>query len=345
MLQTEQSSLSRLVIHWVGNKAKEEDLRLSQRESGLDATTLKIVWEYLRSAFKQPDFYRFSHPTDLALNNVYATAQQVFAQPDNLLEYSGALAKLLYAVSDHPQVKSGELMVIYFDKLCFGALSCPALALFKSEHKQPFLFTEEDGDSLELYSYSGITPGRVDKAALIFDSADEEGYQVLCVDNVNRGEETKFWFEQFLQIKLRSTEYARTEKLISATKSFIEQDLGGEEALDRREALELIGRSKDFFSESESYRPAEYSEQVFGDPVIADRFQTYVKERDLQELGLDQEFEISAEAVKKQQKVFKSILKLDKNFHVYIHGDRSKIEKGSEADGRKFYKIYYEEER
>jgi len=38
------------------------------------------------------------------------------------------------------------------------------------------------------------------------------------------------------------------------------------------------------------------------------------------------------------------VLKLDKNFHIYIHGDRNLIEQGEEPDGRKFYKIYYEEE-
>ena len=55
-------------------------------------------------------------------------------------------------------------------------------------------------------------------------------------------------------------------------------------------------------------------------------------------------FAISPHAVKKQARVFKSVLKLDKNFHIYIHGDRSLIERGTEKDGRKFYKIYYREE-
>jgi len=49
--------------------------------------------------------------------------------------------------------------------------------------------------------------------------------------------------------------------------------------------------------------------------------------------------------VQKQQKLFKSVLKLDKNFHVYIHGRRDLIERGyDEAVGKKFYKLYYDEE-
>ena len=50
-------------------------------------------------------------------------------------------------------------------------------------------------------------------------------------------------------------------------------------------------------------------------------------------------------AVKKQARVFKSVLKLDKNFHIYIHGNRDLIEQGTDERGRKYYNIYYEEEQ
>ena len=55
-------------------------------------------------------------------------------------------------------------------------------------------------------------------------------------------------------------------------------------------------------------------------------------------------FAISDQAVKKQARVFKSVLKLDRNFHIYIHGDKELIEHGVDENGRKFYKIYYENE-
>lgn len=38
----------------------------------------------------------------------------------------------------------------------------------------------------------------------------------------------------------------------------------------------------------------------------------------------------------------KCVIKLDKNFHVYIHGDRNLIENGADDRG-KFVKIYYNE--
>jgi hypothetical protein len=56
-------------------------------------------------------------------------------------------------------------------------------------------------------------------------------------------------------------------------------------------------------------------------------------------------FLISDTAVKKQARVFKSVLKLDKNFHIYIHGNKELIEKGYDEEMKmSFYKVYFKEE-
>ncbi|MNL79456.1 hypothetical protein D3C87_2060650 [compost metagenome] len=62
-------------------------------------------------------------------------------------------------------------------------------------------------------------------------------------------------------------------------------------------------------------------------------------------MSLPDSFDISSQAFKKQAKIFKSILKLDKNFHVYIHGRADMIEKGfDDATGLNFYKLFFKEE-
>jgi hypothetical protein len=63
------------------------------------------------------------------------------------------------------------------------------------------------------------------------------------------------------------------------------------------------------------------------------------------ESGLDiaDNFTISDSAVKKQARIYKNVIKLDKNFHIYIHGNRDMIEQGNDEKG-KYYKIYYKEE-
>jgi hypothetical protein len=107
----------------------------------------------------------------------------------------------------------------------------------------------------------------------------------------------------------------------------------------------LLNRSVDFFKKKEKFVKEEFESEVLQDQGLITSFRTFDDAyRESKELDAFTEFEISSVAVKKQSKVFKSILKLDKNFHIYIHGDKSLIERGVDADGRKFYKIYFTEE-
>ncbi len=54
---------------------------------------------------------------------------------------------------------------------------------------------------------------------------------------------------------------------------------------------------------------------------------------------------INKDAVKGEQRFFKQVLKLDKNFHVYIHGQRKFIEKGYDAArDMSFYKLFFRDE-
>ena len=113
----------------------------------------------------------------------------------------------------------------------------------------------------------------------------------------------------------------------------------------KADKIDFLNRSVDYFKKNETFDKHEFEEEVFGDSNVIESFrkfdQTYRQEN---EVELADSFEISAQAVKKQARVFKNVLKLDKNFHIYIHGNREMIEQGVDENGRKYYKIYYEEE-
>ena len=85
---------------------------------------------------------------------------------------------------------------------------------------------------------------------------------------------------------------------------------------------------------------------MLGDADVIESFRKYGKNAMAgKDFDVIDNFEISAQAVKRQARVFKSVLKLDKNFHVYIHGDRELIEKGfDEAMGKNYYKLYFNSE-
>jgi hypothetical protein len=90
----------------------------------------------------------------------------------------------------------------------------------------------------------------------------------------------------------------------------------------------------------------EFSNEVIGNEQAIESFKTFKNQYEQEfDSPIADNFIISENAVKKQARIYKSVLKLDKNFHIYIHGDKELIEKGFD-DGRamNYYKVYFKEE-
>ncbi len=106
----------------------------------------------------------------------------------------------------------------------------------------------------------------------------------------------------------------------------------------------MINRTAQFFKENDSFDMQEFAAAVIEQPEVIESFNrfkdNYAAERDIE---ISSNFDISSVAAKKGARSLKSVIKLDKNFHIYIHGDRSKIETGEDSKG-KFYKVYFDNE-
>ena len=110
-----QVRLQRLAVHRVGNKSKEEGVVASQDLVDLnDGALNELLLRYFISPFKQEELFRFTHTSDLALNEMFAYATLIFNEPAKFHAYSVHILDHLYEQSDHPKVKSGELYVAYF---------------------------------------------------------------------------------------------------------------------------------------------------------------------------------------------------------------------------------------
>jgi uncharacterized membrane protein len=191
----------------------------------------------------------------------------------------------------------------------------------------------------------GIDANKFDKGCLVFNTNKKGGYDVVIIDNQNRGEEALFWRETFLGLKLVNNYFNQTNQFLNITKSYVTKQLSEEFEVSKTDQIDLLNRSVEYFKGHENFDKKEFEEEVLQDKGIIKSFRNYDETfRESHEIKVEDSFEISPQAVKKQERVFKSVLKLDKNFHIYIHGNKELIEQGVDADGRKFYKIYYKEE-
>jgi hypothetical protein len=347
MLQFWKTTIQKTVIHYVGNKSMEEGVILS--DNMIDAKeqedTSHVLMNFFLKPFKDTPYYNFSHPADLELNDVYKVISEIFSSPKALLSNSKALAKILYECSEHPKIKGGELYIAYFTDCVINDEVVDAIGIFKSETKETFLEVEHANNKCDVFYKDGISVNKLDKGALILNTNKEVGFTVCIIDNASKGSEAHYWRDNFLNIKPMSDDYLLTNNILSLTKSFVTKQLKSEFEVTKADQVDYLNRSMDYFKANEQFDENKFTKEVFGDKNMIKSFSSF-KEEYQEEKGINvvSEFSISPMAVQKQGKAFKSVLKLDKNFHIYIHGDKELIQNGMDDDGRKFYKIYYDKE-
>lgn len=337
--------IDKFIIHQVGNKTNEDVLRFSE-----ELTDFEHIEDHIKilidNSFKSEEMYRFYFQPNLELNPVYQFISKMFNEQEDFIEQSQHIGRYLFDKSTHPQIKGGELCIVYFKDCRINNENVDCIGLFKSENKDTFIKVRATEKGYSLKDETGINTKKLDKGCLIFNYKEEAGYLISAVDGTNRNYEARYWMDEFLSITVVSNEFHQTKEFLGLTKKFVTQQLSEDFEVNKADQIDLLNRSVAYFKTNEKFEKKDFEDQVFQERDVIASFRNFDNSYRLEnELEIANNFDISAQAVKKQARVFKSVLKLDKNFHIYIHGKRELIEKGVDNDGRKFYKIYYENEK
>jgi hypothetical protein len=334
-------------IHSVGNKTREEELILSRSKlDNIDPVLRNLLHKFFLTPFADPEFYAFTSTSgDFVENPVFRMATRIFEDEDALHENSVSIATLLYELAVHPHIKSGDLFVVKFSDVQLGDEITDAIGIFKSENKQQFLKLDRQGPDFSMHYDEGMHLEKLDKGCLIFNVDKSSGYKVCIVDKSARSGDAQYWKDTFLQLAPCHDDYHQTKAYMHITKDFVSNQLVEDFDVHKTDQIELLNRSANYFKTHDKFDKGNFEAEVLHEAGVIASVRTY-NEQSGQHHGVAvaDQFDISQPAVKKQGRVFKSVLKLDKNFHIYIHGDRNLIEHGIDQDGRKFYKIYFQNE-
>lgn len=337
--------LSKIIVHKVGNKINQESLILLQEELKLEDDMKELLQDFFLKNFKSEEQFRFYSDSYLVNNPVYSSVSEIFEDKNKFVWESENLAKHLYEITENPRVQSGELFIVYFEgEENADGNKIDSIGIFKTENKNPFLKIFPQNETFEIEKDYGIGLSKLDKGALIYNTGKETGYAVSVIDN-NKNGDMYYWFEDFLRVKQRDDEYFHTQETLTVYKDFITQKLPEEFEVSKADQADFLNKSINFFKEKEEFKYDDFVNEVLQDESVIESFSNFKSdyEQDMQ-ISISEDFPINNQAVKKQQRHFKSIIKLDKNFHIYIHGDRKMIETGQDDKG-KFYRLYFEQEK
>ncbi|MCV9389238.1 nucleoid-associated protein [Reichenbachiella ulvae] len=340
MVISSEVQLSQLVIH----KIADEGLITSTGSiDSLDDDLNQLLVKYFFKSFKEEERYQFLTEKEEEENEVYRLVGEIFDNPERLYDHSIRLASFLSAQSQHQNIKEGDFLVCHFEDCVIDDEVTDVIGMFKVENKETYIKIMGQGNDFNIISDEGISINKLDKGVLIFNTEKESGYRVLMVDITNKKSSAQYWQNDFLGLEKIRDEYFHTQNLINNIQEFAQEAFEPQEKPDK---LSFVNESIDYLKENNFFNQQDFEEKVLQSPELIDRFENF-QERKVEEnpdMDADQ-FDISKPAIKNTKRFIRSVIKLDKNFHVYVHGNREKIIKGFDPEKKlNYYTLYFHEE-
>ncbi len=337
--------LEKLAIHKVGNPTQEiENFVSNDLFKPTDDLRETLLTYFLKSFKKTDTIYQLLHQPEEKENPLYLAAESLFSVPERLLEESEKILHHLFAQSNHPNIKIGELFVCYFSSILIEDQLVDGIGIFKAETKNSYLQVTEKGEVLDVSHHLGSNVEKLDKGCLILNMEKQDGYRVLSVDN--NAYDTAYWLYDFLNVDQVKNGSFYTKSYLELVDNFSNEIIAPE--TDKQEQMKFLSDSVEYFATHETFDIDEFTEKVIPhNEKRAAEFKSFQQEVIPESADT---FTISKDTFKSASKKIKNIIKLDTKIQIKLDlNDPAACDKFIEKhydDTRKmyYYKVYFNEE-
>ncbi|EBU9960624.1 hypothetical protein DM720_15050 [Salmonella enterica subsp. enterica serovar Onireke] len=195
MIDISSAEVEKIIVHYVGNKIREEGFKFSSSEAHTNESLNDLLLKhYLLPLSKTNNCYRFHHESDINLNELFQFSSRIFDNSKDFKEQSINIAKHLYSTSTHPNISGGDFIVILFSNIKVDDESCHGIAALRIENKDEYLDIKNSNGVFELHEKTGISLSKIQKGALILSNINT----VYAIDSM--GQKTKYWLDSFLKV-------------------------------------------------------------------------------------------------------------------------------------------------
>ncbi|OUR92709.1 hypothetical protein A9Q87_06640 [Flavobacteriales bacterium 34_180_T64] len=348
MIKRTKASISKCILHKVGNKFNSTKNAFSEDAIDFDEASYDLMLPYLLRPFGAvSESYRFNHHSNIDLNEINSYATQLLSDDSQFVDISKHIVTHLFEQSNSAQIKTGDVIVCMFHDIQYEDYSTDAIGIFKIENKANFFQTFLENNSYDIFVQKGIQTKKVDKGCLILNAADGEGKIVLSVDNNNY--DAQYWIKSFLNVKFPDDSNQHTKNYIEMCRDFskdvVQPNFGGQEH------TSFLSKTVDFFKENEIVNIESFKEEVFEDEQHKTLFEDYKKDFETDHnVLIRNQFDVSELVLKKQKQKIKTEIKLDTNIQIKLDVDAPDasaeyLERGfDDIKKMHYYKVYFNEE-
>lgn len=348
MINRNKASILKCIIHKVGNKHNDTKNAFSEKEIHFDEASYELMLPFLLKPFTSlVQSHRFSHHANVELNEIFAYCKTIFDDDAQFVETSKNIVKHLYEQSDSAQIKTGDVIVAYFNAIEYDNMVVDALGIFKIETKTNFFQTFLENNSYDVVVQKGINAKKLDKGCLILNTSDAEGNIVFTVDNNNY--DAAYWTKKFLNIKYADDYNSHTQNYLELCKEFSSEII--KTSYGPQESNTFLAKTIDYFKENEVVNIERFKEDVFTEDKHQTLFDDYKKDFEAeQDVLIRNQFDVSEKVVNKEKKKFKTEIKLDTNIQIKLDIDAPEasteyLERGYDEDKKMhYYKVFFNAE-
>ena len=345
MIKRHKATISKCIIHKVGNKFNNTKNAFSDAPVTFDEATYDLIQPYLLKPFiSVAESFRFNHHSDVNLNEINTYSEKLFKDQSEFLDVSKHIVMHLFEQSNSAQIKTGDVLICYFENVQYQDFFTDAIGIYKVENKTPFFQTYLEEKSYDIFVQKGIQVKKVDKGCLILNSSDTKGKILFSVDN--NSYDAQYWLKNFLNVKYPDDNNQHTKHYIELCRAFskdiIHPNFGGQEQSN------FLAKTVDFFKENEHVNIEEFKEDIFEEEDHIQLFEEYKKTYESENnIVIRNQFDVSEIVLKKQKQKIKTEIKLDTNIQIKFDIDAPDasaeyLERGyDESKKMHFYKVFF----
>lgn len=332
MIKVKEIKLATIQV--VGNKTRGEGLSAASALVDVSESS-EFLTQLVEKSFTMDDLKRFSYIESVELNPVYQFVSKIFDDIETFLKQSVNIATFLYDQSIHSNIRSGELYVLLLE--CeYKKEPVEAIAILKSEKKDPFLATDNDGREISVRTIYGTGLKGLDKGCLVLNVERENGYVVGTVDNTNNGSDAQYWTDSFLHVTNCDDDYHETVKLTEMLTAFSKQvaeQNAAEGAVVAKKATELLKKG-------EAVQVEELADRICVTGEQREQFASLRQEFEEEHGGFAEAVNVVAKAASRKPVSRMNTLRIGDTFEVKVLTPEARMEQGKD-DGGRYWKLYW----
>ncbi|TBN00839.1 nucleoid-associated protein [Hyunsoonleella flava] len=348
MISRKNASISKFIIHKVGNKHNDTKNAFSEKTVDFDEASYDLMLPFLLKPFGSAvQSYRFNHHANISLNEINTYAAQLFNEDDAFIDVSKHIVMHLYEQSNSANIKTGDVLIVLFEGIEFRDITTNAVGIFKIESKVNFFQTYLENNSYDVLVQKGISSKKVDKGCLILNQSDAEGNIIFSVDN--NSYDAQYWTNHFLNIKYADDANSHTQQYIELCKDFSSEII--KTTYGAQEQNSFLAKTIDFFKENEIVNVERFKDELFEEDKHKREFDTYKKEFEgEQNLVIRNQFDVAEAVVNKEKRKIKTDIKLDTNIQIKLDIDAPDasteyLERGYDEEKKMhYYKVFFNAE-